>query len=299
MDALVLAAGRGTRLRPLTNATPKPALPVRHAPMIRFALRAVGEAGATRVFINVHHAASALVDLRPRLEAWVGCPVEFLREESLLGTAGTLAKLAPRVRSSALLVVNGDVLLPPLLSPLVRAHAAEDSVATMLVTTHARTELARSVCVDGRRVVGVRVRGRTSAQTRRVVFCGAHVLSPAALTGLPPRGDVVEEGYWRWLEAGRAVGIVETRAPWDDLGTIARYAEGQLWPADDFVDGPDVHPEADVPARTRVGPVVAGPGSVALPGARLDQVVLMPGARAQGALRRCVVPAAGAPIAFS
>lgn len=267
--------------------------------MIRFALRAVAEAGATRVFVNVHHAAGALVDLRPRLEVWAGCPVEILREESLLGTAGTLATLAPRVRSSALLVVNGDVLLPPLLSPLVRAHASEDSLATMLVTTHARSDLPRAVCVDGRRVVGVRGRGRTTADTRRVVFCGAHVLSPAALTGLPARGDVVEEGYWAWLEAGRAVRIVETHAPWDDLGTVARYAEAQLWPAADFVDGPDIHPEADVPARARAGPVVAGPGSIALPGARLDQVVLMPGARAKGVLHRCVVPAVGAPIAFS
>ncbi|MEM1413772.1 MAG: NDP-sugar synthase [Myxococcota bacterium] len=296
MDALVLAAGEGRRLRPLTLTQPKPALPFLHAPMIRFALRAVVAAGATRVFVNAFHRAKGLASLLPPLEAALGVPLELVREPVLRGTGGALGALAGRVKGDLLLVVNGDVLVADALGPLVAAHRAGAHVATMLVTRAARPELPRSVGVAGGRVRVLR-QGAPGSHAPRV-FTGAHAISREGLASLPALGDVVDEGYLPWLRAGASVGAVEAQEAWEDLGTLARFAEAQLAPAPAFADAPGVHPGARVVEGARLGRVVLGPGAIVAGDADLDEVVVLPGARVGGRWRRVVVPASGPPVPF-
>src|SRR5687767_4016794 len=100
MDALVLAAGLGTRLRPLTDRLPKPAVPVANRPLVSFALEHLGRAGVTRAVLNAHHLADALPPVVAKAApSWLAARV--VREPELLGTGGGVRNLWLSLRDGA------------------------------------------------------------------------------------------------------------------------------------------------------------------------------------------------------
>lgn len=190
MDALILAAGLGTRLRPLTLTTPKPLVEVAGVPMLDRVAARVLAAGADRVAVNASHLAGQVVahvegagwatlDGTP-VETWVS--VETARP---LETGGGIARAAGFFRRDrSFLVHNGDLLTTVPLGALVATHETGDAVAT-LACAPARTDrylLADTAGLAGWARGGSEhlVREATSA-VRRVDFCGVQVLSSALL----------------------------------------------------------------------------------------------------------------------
>src|SRR5688500_1268923 len=116
MDGLLLAAGLGTRLRPLTDLLPKPAVPVANRPLLAYSLEHLGRAGATRVALNAHHLAEAIP---PLVEWWApaGVTATVVREPVLLGTGGGVRNLWQQLRGGAgdepLFVMNGGGVFAP------------------------------------------------------------------------------------------------------------------------------------------------------------------------------------------
>ncbi|HEX9735255.1 MAG TPA: NDP-sugar synthase [Thermoanaerobaculia bacterium] len=228
--ALVLTAGHGTRLRPLTLFLPKPLLPVRGEPVVGHTLRRLAAAGCETAVLNLHH----LPDAIPRClgSRYHGLRLLYSPEEEIQGTLGALyPQRQVLAAADVVLVVNGDTWCRWPWKRLIRRHLRSGAAATLLL--HRRppaAELGGGVGVDARgRVVELRDVGFAAPPRRRHVFAGAHVFSRELLERLEPGpGDVVSDLYIPLLRRGGHLDSVVTAAPWYDLGAPERYLEANL-----------------------------------------------------------------------
>jgi NDP-sugar pyrophosphorylase family protein len=231
--ALVLAAGYGTRLRPLTDQTPKPLLPVLGRPLVGWTLDRLAAAGCEAVALNLHH-------LGERIPAalgtsWQGMPLTYSEEPEILGTLGALAPLAPFFAGcDAVAIVNGDSLCSWPLKRLLARHRRREAAATLLLARRPDPDRYGGGVAhrrDGRIVSfrGLPAVSEDGPRLARNVFAGAHLLSPRLLARAPHAfADTVADLYEPLLAEGELLQAVTTRRAWYDLGTPGRYLEGAL-----------------------------------------------------------------------
>ena len=299
--ALVLAAGYGTRLAPLTDAVPKPLLPVRGTTLVELTLERLARAGCEAVALNLHHLGGAI---RDRLGgSYRGLPLTYSEEPAILGTLGALAPLRDFFAGcEAVVVVNGDSLCRWPIARLLRHHRRRGAAATLLFAARAAPgRFGGGVAIDreGRIVsfrpppadpgaagdAGAEPGLAPGAKLRRRVFAGAHVLDPALLPRAPERFSHLVHDLWEPLLAeGARLEAVTTGAPWYDLGTPRRYRDaateggvaprGLRWLARARID-----PEARVERSARLRRTVVEAGAVVAAGARLRRSLVLPGAR--------------------
>src|SRR5919108_2695 len=132
MKALILAAGYGTRLRPLTERIPKPLLPVAGQPILVWNLLLLKRHGITDVVINLHHLGEQIVQAIGNGSRF-GMRVAYSHEPTLLGTGGGIQQAAPLLKDGPFLVVNGDTLSACDLTELIAAHRAGKASATLVL----------------------------------------------------------------------------------------------------------------------------------------------------------------------
>jgi N-acetyl-alpha-D-muramate 1-phosphate uridylyltransferase len=216
---MVLAAGLGTRLWPLTAWTPKPLMPVGGVPIIDRHLLALAAAGVEEVVISVHHQARVIEDHVGDGRRF-GLRVVCSRQPELLGTGGGLARVRRRFEDQAsFVVVNADLYHEFDITALVERTATSKAPATLVVAPHPggglgwigadETGLVRRV-PDMEPVAGL----------RRWAFTGLAVLTPAILDELPEIGCVMRSGYRRLVESGRHPQIdCPDGGVWCDIGT--------------------------------------------------------------------------------
>jgi mannose-1-phosphate guanylyltransferase len=265
---MVLAAGLGSRLRPLTHILPKPLVPVGDRPALAHVLEVLATAGLRRVVVNAHHGVDPL---RRFLVAHPG--VALSHEPELLGTAGGVARAAPLLGEGDVLIWNADILATLDPTELVAAHAAAPRRAATLVV-QPRERGSGSVGVDASgRVVRLR-QERVAEESQGGEFLGIHILGEELRRSLPERGCLVGDAYIPALKRGATLQAFACTAPFFDIGSVARYLEANL---------------AWLNARRLahwIGARARCPSGVVL-----DRTVLGEGASARGlgALARCVV----------
>lgn len=216
--AMILAAGLGTRLRPLTDRLPKPLVPVGDRPALLHVAERLRAHGVERLVVNIHH--------RPeRFEGVVfPCPTELVHEPELLGTAGGLGNVRDRFEGDAL-VWNGDILADPDLTAL-EAAMAEAPAAAWLVAPRPKGE--GTVGLDARGDV-CRVRAfRREGEVRGGDFLGIQIVGRSTLRGLPRVGCMVGDVLLPMLERGERVATVVHEGPWDDIGSLKDYVAANL-----------------------------------------------------------------------
>jgi len=307
-QAIVLCAGLGARLRPLTARRPKPLLPLLNVPLLHHALHALRRAGLERAALNAFHLADQLVDFAAG-DPVPGLDLHVRVERELLGTGGGLWNLRDWLRPGPVLVLAGDIAADFDLRALAARHRASGAEATMALTA-ADTATFGAVEVDGGGLLTdiVGRLGRPGAAA--FVNASAHVLEPRFLARLPAGPScLVRQGYLPALAAGARIAGWRHEGAWAELGTPAalaaaqRAALGGALPVDPALlalggrrDGAHslVHPAARVApdARLRDGTVV-GAGCTVGARAELSGCLLLPGARvpAGAALREQVVDA--------
>lgn len=178
---MILAAGLGTRLRPLTDLVPKPLVPVGDRPALAHVVERARAAGASPVVVNAFHHRGAL----ERFCAGAGVVVSG--EDELLGTAGGLAQAEALLGPGDVLVHNANVVVSVDLEELFAEHTRRGAAATLAVV--ARPAGQGNVGFDAAGFV-VRLRGETFApgETSGGDFTGVHVLGARARRALPPEG---------------------------------------------------------------------------------------------------------------
>jgi len=230
--AVILAAGLGTRLRPLTLAVPKPLLPVAGLPVLGHTLTSLRKAGCEGVGINLHYQGDKIVSRFG--EDFDGMPIQYSREEEILGTLGALEPLADYLADAEFVVViNGDSLARWPLTKLLRHHQEHAPLATLLFSSRARPDsFGGGVAISREgRVVSFQPSAEEGQgeHDKRRVFAGAHVFSPDLVDGLSPGpSDFVRELYQPAVQRGERIDGIESSGPWFDLGTPRRYLEGVL-----------------------------------------------------------------------
>lgn len=256
--ALVLAAGFGTRLRPLSTVRAKAALPVAGRPLIARILEQLHAAGVRRVVVNLHHRAESITRIVGDGSAF-GLEVRYSWETDVLGSAGGPARALPLLAADRFFVVNGDTLSSPAYDTLASAHVASGARVTMTV---APADLAKynAVLADSAgAVTGFAKRGTTLAHgvgvTAPYHFIGVQAMDASALSGvsrdtasesvrdLYPRLIASDPGSVRVLQV--AGEFFDIGTPADYLETVRRLASGGPGPLDSGTDT-EVSPSARV-----------------------------------------------------
>jgi len=226
--AMVLAAGFGTRLAPLTDTTPKPLLPVAGVPFLEHVLSLLRAGGIREVVINLHH-------LGHRIEEHVGdgarfgLAVRYSREASILDTGGGIKHAEPLLAGEPFVVVNGDSLLEVELPDLFAFHRTRGGMATMALRADADAARYGLVEIDRdarvRRIVGLPAGAETTG-LRGFMFPGLHVLEPAIFAHMEPGGvfSITRVTYVALLARGIPIFGYETAARWINIDTPAALA---------------------------------------------------------------------------
>lgn len=286
--AFVLAAGLGTRLRPITHHVPKPLVPIGDVPALVGVLRAARRAvGSSPVVVNAFH----LADDVERVALGEGVAVS--REEVLLGTAGGLAKAGALLGSGDVLVSNADIFTTFEPRSLVAAWSRRDlSVGDGAMLAYARRpegEGTLGLGADGRIV---RLRGeRFGDEVLGGDFVGIHVVGAALREALPEVGCLVGDVYLPALRRGVRLGSLAIDEPFVDVGTLASYlAANRAWlgsqAARTTPTGSFVGARATLDPGVRVVASVVGEG--ARVSADLDQCVVFPGTHVEARLTRAI-----------
>ncbi len=216
MKAMILAAGLGTRLEPLTRTTPKALVTIGEKTMLEIVLRRLAEAGVDGFAVNVFHLADAIEKFLKERGNF-GFDIRISREEALLNTGGGLKNAAALVNDGKpFFIHNVDVLSDINLAELYRAHVRSQALATLAVQ---RRQSKRPLLFNARgRLVG-RGEGQNS-----LAFCGISVASPALFSKLTETGAFsLSDAYVRLAQDGERVEAYPCGdAYWQDIGSLEK-----------------------------------------------------------------------------
>lgn len=211
MKAMILAAGLGTRMRPLTDTCPKPLLPVGGRPLIEHHLARLADAGIVDVVINVSYRAEQIIEALGDGERFGLC-IRYSREAAPLETGGGIQAALPLLGEAPFLLINGDVWCKAL--PDFRA-LGEPDLAHLLLVDNPKHHPDGDFCLrDGR----VRPDGKA-----RLTYSGLAVIDPALVADEPPGAFALAPRLQAAARQGRVSGEHVT-ARWVDVGTPARLA---------------------------------------------------------------------------
>lgn len=276
--AMVLAAGRGERLRPLSDVLPKPALPLPDGPVVGWGLRLAVRCGVSHITANTWH-------LAPRMEAVLeearpeGVTLSLSREPELLGTAGGLAEARDRGllgRDGSVLVINGDGVLGLDLEPVLERHAAGHDLVTLALLPHLDPHRWSRVTVDAAgRVADILPPGDPTPNEVPLLYPGVMVVARPALDLLPTNVCGVSEALWRPARALGRLGGVVVSGHWREVGTPADYLETVQAHLGDTTW---IDPTARVHPRARLRSCLIGRGSVIGSGTVVEASIVAEGA---------------------
>ena len=292
--ALVLCAGRGERLRPLTGGLPKPLLPVAGRAVALRTIEVLHRAGCETA-VNLFHLGDAVRRGLEREAGARGIDLRFEVEPDLLGTLGAVLNLRDFLAGADdIVLVNGDSLCRwPIREALARHRRSGADVTLQIGREAPAAALGGGVEVDPRGlVVGLRDLLVGPPGCRKRTFQGLHVLSRRVVERIPARpssSDIVEGLYQPLLRSGARIAAFRCRRPWHDLGTPHRYLEGALdWGR--TAGGRKrrrrfVAPGVSIAPGACVERSVLETGSRVGEGAVIERSLLLPGARAGAGAR--------------
>jgi mannose-1-phosphate guanylyltransferase len=310
MRAMIMAAGIGTRLRPVTDLMPKPMVPIVNRPALHHILRLLAKHGFAEVVINLHHLPDAITDYFGD-GASIGMQLSYSYETELLGTAGGVKNNAAFLGGGTFLVMSGDAVTDIDLPALLASHRRHGSIATMAVKQVSDPSLYGVVVTDtAGRVTGFQEKPRREDALSDLCNCGIYVFEPEILSLIP-------EG--RFDDFGRRLfpDLLREQVPfhayalseyWNDVGNLTEYLRSNgdalagrvaveipgnetapnIW----VEEGAEIHPSARLQPPLSLGqgcsigrdaviegPAVVGAGSVIGEEAHLARVAVLPGSQ--------------------
>ncbi|HJQ37824.1 MAG TPA: sugar phosphate nucleotidyltransferase [Thermoanaerobaculia bacterium] len=221
MKAMILAAGFGTRFRPVTYTLPKPLVPLCNRPLIGWAVESLLAAGIRDLIVNVHHLAEA-IEGHLRAHYFARAEIAFSFEKEILGTGGGVRRVRPLLEhETEFLLVNGDTVQFPPYDELIEARRDSDSLAALTLRHPPANDKFTAVPLDDGFITGF---GKGTGEP--LMFSGSHVISSRVFRYLPDKdfSGIVDEVYQPLLDAKRETiaGVIDDGL-WFDIGTPQRY----------------------------------------------------------------------------
>ena len=285
MQALILAGGKGTRLRPLTVYTPKPIVPVLNRPLLLYQIEILKKAGITDVTLSLSYQPDKIEHLIGSGSEH-GIKIHYVTEPSPMGTAGAY-KYAVGSNKDATIVFNADILTDLDVGALIDFHMANSAVATLALAPVADPSRYGLVPTDGSGRITAFIEkptaeDRSNASKANTINAGVYILEPQVLDMLPTdvNRSFEYDVFPAILEKGLPFfGYVVKDKYWLDIGTPESYLEAHHELLAGRISGfePPTDDRSEVATRAEVDKTsVIGQGCVVKPGARVANSVLGP-----------------------
>ncbi|MFH0925267.1 MAG: NDP-sugar synthase [bacterium] len=229
MKAMILAAGYGTRLRPLTENMPKAIIPVANTPLIKYNLLLLKKYGIEEVIINIHYLSDLIKGLLgdgSNLEM----KISYSYEPEILGTAGGIKKVEDFLKGESFLVINSDILVDIDLQEVIDFHYQKKAMVTMVLRKNNSPDQYGAIEVDSAGIVR-QFLGKLNWEgepLRKMMFTGIHILQPAVLNYITPNMfvSISDQTYPQIISAGKLIyGYLMNKGYWQDVGTPKRYLD--------------------------------------------------------------------------
>jgi mannose-1-phosphate guanylyltransferase len=322
MKAIVLAAGKGTRLLPLTGEIPKPMAPVAGKPMIQYIFELLAGSGVHEVNVNVFHLAESILGYYGERSLVNGMSVNISREEQLMGTAGGVKRLA-KCFDGTFVVVMGDALTDVDLQNVVAFHKKREALATLALMPVSDTSQYGVVELDtDDNILSFQEKPAPEEAISTLANTGIYVLEPEVLEYVPDGAffDFANDLFPRLLAAGERFVGYRGDFYWSDVGNLEAYRAaqsdvlsgkvrvkipGQRLGKNLWIDrGARLHPTVNLEGpvvlgqeavigreATLCGDVTIGPGCWVHPGATVKSSILLPGSQIgrEAYLEGCIV----------
>jgi NDP-sugar pyrophosphorylase family protein len=268
MKAMILAAGLGTRLRPLTLERAKPAIPLLGKPLIIKLIDRLTRHGVTDFRLNLHHLPQTIEDLF-QSDPWDSLPVSFSYEQQILGTAGGLKANEAFFDQGTFLMINGDIVMEFPLEEAIAFHKQREALATLVLFPQQAPYRYSPIRIDGeghpRNFKGIWPGGNPRAET--YVFTGVHILEPDVFRFIPEGQfyEINDQVYLQALKSGMKIYGFPVEGYWNDLGDPKRYLEAQraMFAQQASTLPVYISPDASLDDRVAFRPFVSvGPGAV-------------------------------------
>jgi len=282
MRAMILAAGLGTRLRPLSLEIPKPVIPVLGQPLCGHAMAFLREHGAESFLLNLHHGPETV---RERVTEWAAgrFPVEFAHEPEILGTGGGIGNARAFLRGGTFVTANSDAVARFPLGEALARHRDRGALATLVLFPDPRKRYTPVRVREDGRIAGF---GAAAPAASFEGFYTGYLIAEPELLERIPRGRpscIVRETLVPLIARGAPVCAFITEGDFLDFGTPEDYLRGTLaLLAKREGDGSArsfVHPRSSIGNGATVGPdAVVEEGAVVGDGATVRRAILWPGA---------------------
>lgn len=289
VDAVVLVGGKGTRLRPLTLAAPKPMLPTAGLPFLTHLLSRIAAAGIEHVVLGTSYKASVF-EAEFGDGSKLGLQIDYVFEEQALGTGGGIANVASKLRYDTAMVFNGDVLSGADLGSLLDTHSSSDADVTLHLVRVGDPRAFGCVPTNSDGLVTAFLEKTQDPPTDQI-NAGCYVFNRAVIDRIPTGREVsVEREVFPALlsDGVRICGYVDSTY-WRDMGTPEDFVRGSADLVRGLAPSPAlgghrgeqlVHDGASVaPGAVLIGGTVVGRGAEIGPGVRLDGAVIFDGVR--------------------
>jgi mannose-1-phosphate guanylyltransferase len=237
MKGMILAAGYGTRLRPLTWMVPKPMVPLCNRPLIGWAVEAFRQAGIRDLIVNVHHLPEPIADyLRETCGNEIDCFISV--EQEILGTGGGVRRVRDRlVGEEPFFLVNADTIQFPHYDALAEALRSTGSLAALTLRHPPEGDRFTPVW---RKPDGGLITGFGTGEGEPLMFAGSHAISPRIFDLLPDRefSGIVEDVYQPVVQSGtESIASLLDDGLWFDIGTPDRYLSASAGILDAIIRG--------------------------------------------------------------
>ena len=209
--ALVLAAGFGTRMKPLTDVVPKPLLPFLGVPLIEYCIKQIRDSGITEIAVNAHHLPHVLENHLNSNHDDIFISIE----PEILGTGGSIFPLRSWIGSDDLLIYNSDIICDVDLRELLDFHNSSSFVASMVMLQSPATGKTPVATRNGEMIGFGHIPNGSKEQT----FTGIHLISNQMVQESPQGFHSIIDTYKKHLSIGQKVGAFSHNGDWLDLGT--------------------------------------------------------------------------------
>jgi len=233
MKAMILAAGYGTRLRPLTDEKPKALIAINGVPLLQFIIKKLIATGVSEIIINTHHLSDQIVNFIQK-NSYFGIHIEFSHEPQILGTGGALNKVRYFFDDDRpFFLHNVDILSTINLAQMYQYHLDQKSLVTLALQ---HRETGRYFIVDDKNnicghedldIQRTRLRRKPYGSSHLMAFCGIHVISPRIFNYIAESGRFsIIDVYLKLIEQGLPiVGFHADEFYWKDIGKLETLDE--------------------------------------------------------------------------
>lgn len=264
IKAFVMAAGAGTRLRPLTFSIPKPMVPVVNKPVLEHTVENLARHGVRDIMMNLHYRGDMIKDYFGDGSKW-GVRISYSPEKKLMGTAGGVKRCEDFLEDGTFLVLSGDGLADVNLSAVLDFHRRKKSAATMVLkAVDSKFDYGVTLLSASGRIRKFVEKPLWSDVFSNTVNTGIYVFEPKVLRMIPP-GKFYDFGNTLWprlLKKHLPIYGYVTKSYWTDVGNLKEYRQGQR----DALDGKI---SLKIPGRRIRKGVYVGDGARIHPTARL------------------------------